>query len=159
MSGIKQRPHAITGVFVFLLLGIFAVFSTVMVLLGARAYKGTVETAATHNDLRIAPAYIRSMVRGDDERGVISVKREAGLPMIELRNEFDGDAYLTRIYCFDGALREWFADAESEFLPEDGETVCAADEMEAELDRGLLTVRLMRDGQWSVVNVALRGAE
>ena len=34
----KTGPsHAISGVFVFLLLGIFAVFSTVMVLLGAKA--------------------------------------------------------------------------------------------------------------------------
>ena len=40
----KSGPsHAISGVFVFLLLGIFAVFSTVMVLLGARAYKGAAD--------------------------------------------------------------------------------------------------------------------
>lgn len=32
----KPPSHAISGVFVFLVLGIFAVFSTVMVLLGAR---------------------------------------------------------------------------------------------------------------------------
>ena len=38
MSDIRHS-HAISGVFVFLLLGVFAVFSTVMVLLGAKAYR------------------------------------------------------------------------------------------------------------------------
>ena len=37
MSKSTQPSHAISGVFVFLLLGIFAVFSTVMVMMGAKA--------------------------------------------------------------------------------------------------------------------------
>ena len=33
----KLSSHAVSGLFVFLLLGVFAVFSTVMVLLGVKA--------------------------------------------------------------------------------------------------------------------------
>ena len=58
----------------FLLLGIFAVFSTVMVVMGAKAYKGTADRAAEHNAARLASAYIRSMVRSDDEEGAIRVE-------------------------------------------------------------------------------------
>ena len=34
-----QRGRAVSGAFVFLLLGVFAVFATLLVLLGARAYR------------------------------------------------------------------------------------------------------------------------
>ena len=51
MKRTTSSSHAISGVFVFLLLGIFAVFSTVMVLLSARAYKGAVDRLAAQEPL------------------------------------------------------------------------------------------------------------
>ena len=157
MSMRKYTPssHAISGVFVFLLLGIFAVFSTVMVLLGARAYKGTVDRLSEHNAMRIAPAYVRSMVRSDDGNGVLKVEDEAGMPVISLLNEYDGEQYVTRIYCYDGALREWFTEANADFVPEDGEEVCACDDMKAALDQGLLKVELKNGDTWTQVDIAL----
>ena len=76
---IKQPSHVISGVFVFLLLGLFAVFSTVMVLMGAKAYKGTADRAAEHNAQRIAGAYVRSMVRSDDQNGGVRVEDVDGV--------------------------------------------------------------------------------
>ncbi len=155
----KSGPsHAISGVFVFLLLGIFAVFSTVMVLLGAKAYKATAERAAEHNASRISNAYIRSMVRGDDCSSGVRLEEIDGLNIITLVNEYDGEEYLTRIYVYDGMLREWFTDAEADFEPEYGETVCAADEMKASLSGRLLRVQMRHGDEWSSVNVALRSA-
>ena len=49
-----KNNHAISGVFVFLLLGIFAIFSTIMVVMGAKAYRGMVEKADVHNSIRVA---------------------------------------------------------------------------------------------------------
>ena len=49
-----KSTHAISGVFVFLLLGIFAVFSTIMVLMSAKAYKGMVDESALLNWIRVA---------------------------------------------------------------------------------------------------------
>ena len=69
-----KSTHAISGVFVFLLLGIFAVFSTVMVLMSAKAYKGMVDESALHNSVRVASSYIRTMLRGNDESGVLKVE-------------------------------------------------------------------------------------
>ena len=63
----KAGSHAISGVFVFLLLGLFAIFAVVMVLLGAGAYSRTTENAEAHNGQRVAPSYIRTMIRGHDE--------------------------------------------------------------------------------------------
>lgn len=151
--------HNISGVFVFLLLGVFAVFSTVMVLLSARAYKSTVDRLAEHNATRIAPAYVRSMVRADDELGGVSVEEIGGVTSVSLYNEYDGDGYITRIYCLDGGLYEWFSDAEREFFPEDGDKVCDCDGMKAEIKDGLLCVGLLSGETWTQVDIALRGVQ
>ncbi len=153
----KNPPsHAISGVFVFLVLGIFAVFSTVMVLLGARAYKSTADRAAEHNAYRIGMAYVRSMVRGDDENQSVQVETVDGIQTIALRNIYDGDAYVTRIYVYDGKLREWFTEETEEFVPENGETVCDMEEMNAEVDGQLLKVGLKARDAWTEVDIALR---
>ncbi|MBR3018540.1 MAG: DUF4860 domain-containing protein [Clostridia bacterium] len=156
MSQKKPPSHAISGVFVFLVLGIFAVFSTVMVLLGARAYKSTADRATEHNAYRIGMAYVRSMVRGNDEDQCIRVENLDGIPTISLRNVYDGDAYVTRLYVYDGMLREWFTEESEEFVPEFGESVCAMDEMNAEITGQLLKVALRAQDTWTTVDVALR---
>ena len=122
----RQKPssHAVSGLFVFLLLGIFAVFSTVMVLLGVKAYRSAVERTEAHNNARISSAYIRSMLRADDEKGVFSIEHcegivaeEAGeksvtVEALSLLNNYDGEEYITRIYTYGGFLREWFTHAD-----------------------------------------------
>ena len=150
--------HTISGVFVFLLLGIFAVFSTVMVLLGAKAYKATADRAAEHNASRIANAYIRSMVRGDDCSGSLRVDDIDGLTAVTMLYEYDGEEYLTRIYAYDGMLRELFTYAEADFEPEHGEEVCAVDEMRASLSGQLLRVQMRHGDEWTNVDIALRCA-
>ena len=39
----KTKSHSISGAFVFMLLGVFAVFSMLLVVLGAQAYRTTVD--------------------------------------------------------------------------------------------------------------------
>ena len=150
--------HSISGVFVFLLLGIFAVFSTVMVLLGAKAYKSTADRAAQHNANRIAGAYMRSMVRAEDGEDALFVEDVDGVCSVTMRNVYDDETYLTRLYVYDGMLREWFSYAGAHFSPENGEGVCEVDEMQAELSPNLLSVRLRKGEDWTNVNVALRAA-
>ena len=156
MSRKNPPSHAISGVFVFLVLGIFAVFSTVMVLLGARAYKSTADRAAEHNAYRIGMAYVRSMVRGNDEEQSVRVETVDGIPTISMRNVYDGETYVTRLYVYDGKLREWFTEEAEAFVPEFGETVCDMDEMNAEVDGQLLKVSLRARDTWTTVDIALR---
>ena len=156
MSKKNMPSHAISGVFVFLTLGIFAVFSTVMVLLGARAYKGTADRAENHNAERIGSAYVRSMVRGNDAENAIRLEMMGEIPTIALDQEYDGEAYVTRLYVYDGMLREWFTETDAEFEPEFGETVCQMDEMTAQLEGEMLRVGLRKQDAWTYVNIALR---
>ena len=152
-----KSSHAISGVFVFMLLGIFAIFSTIMVLLSAKAYRGVVDKAAMHNSMRVASSYIRTMLRSDDESGVLRIEDAEGVQTITMENDY-GDIYVTRIYVYDGKLREWFAMKEIPFLPGNGETVCDLDSMDAEISDGLLKVKLVENGEEMEVYFAPRSA-
>ncbi len=153
-----KNNHAISGVFVFLLLGIFAIFSTIMVVMGAKAYRGMVEKADVHNSIRVASSYIRTMLRSNDETGVLRVEDVNGIQTITMENDY-GDIYVTRIYLYDGKLREWFALAEIPFEPANGETVCSLDTMQAELKDGLLHVVVSEHGTEMEIDYAPRTAE
>lgn len=159
MSG-KQRTvsHSMQGVFVFVLLGLFAVMSTLMVLLGAQMYRNTVEHADRNNEDRVMAAYVRSMVRAEDADSAVGVEQQGDITALALREELDGERYVTWLYCYDGSLYEQFTSSD-DFEPESGTAICPATRFEPRLEGGLLTV-VMTDGsgQDSTVQVALRCA-
>ena len=132
----KLSSHAVSGLFVFLLLGVFAVFSTVMVLLGVKAYRGAVE-------------------RCEGTVGAPGAEQSVTVNTLTLRNDY-GEEYVTRIYVYDGSLREWFSRASEPFRPDQGEAVCPADEMTAEKNGSLLTVHLRTGNTTQDVLFSLR---
>ena len=129
MNRQKTTSHSITGVFIFLLLGIFALFATVTVLFGAKAYRGTVERADWNNDLRVAAAYLRTMTLGHNTENGIRIEHIEG---IENEDEDTGEITVTPVFLdalaltdeetetivfvYDGALWEvWSAPEEAVF--------------------------------------------
>ena len=48
----KTKSHSISGAFVFMLLGVFAVFSMLLVVLGAQAYRTTVRSEEHTSELQ-----------------------------------------------------------------------------------------------------------
>ena len=156
MKPSSQNDHTITGVFVFLLLSIFAVFSMIVVALGVRAYRSTRERAEASSEYRILSSYIRSMARSEDGIADVSVQDEDGVQAIVFEETIGETAYLTRIYVWDGYLREWFSHADNPFQPETGDRICPAGKLEAECTDGLLTARIL-DGRdrWVEVSTAL----
>jgi hypothetical protein len=76
-----------------------------------------------------------------------------------LREDLDGEVYLTRVYCYGGYLRELSSAADAELSPEDGEQVLAADSLLVE-DRGnALWLQLEIDGSWQREILTLRSGE
>ena len=126
----KTKSHSISGAFVFMLLGVFAVFSMLLVVLGAQAYRATVDNSAAHTQKRIVTAFVRNAVRAQDERGAIAVEDHDGLPVLALSSELDG------------------------------EPVCDAQRFEPTLEGNLLTVRVTdANGEPSTVYIARRCAQ
>ena len=98
------------------------------------------------------------MVRTGDEDGTVALEEIDGIPTVSLCEASDGEDFRTRLYVYDGMLRELFTAAELPFEPENGETVCAADEMTAGIRDGLLSIRIRNGGTWTEVELALRAA-
>lgn len=117
----KTRHHSIAGVFVFLLLGLFAVFGTVLVLLCSQAYRGTVARTTQHNDARILESIVRHAVRAEDAQGCVHVAEYDGVTVLCVADDPEPDSFVTYLYAFDGALCEQYADPADGFVPERGE--------------------------------------
>ena len=157
----EQRTinHSMQGVFVFVLLGMFAVVSTLIVLLGAQMYRNTVDRAASNNEDRVLAAYVRSMVRAEDADRAVTVEPQNGITTLALREDLDGTPYVTWLYCYQDQLYEHFTSQGDDFDPEDGIAICPAQKFEPRIEGGLLTVNLKDgNGKAETVRVALRCA-
>ena len=160
MNGRGNVSHSMQGVFVFVLLGLFAVMSKLLVLLGAQMYHGTVEKTSANNENRILSAYVRSMIRAEDTSGAMEIGEYDGVKALAMREDLDGEAYVTWLYCYEGQMYEWFTSDDGEFRPESGTAICPAQRFEPSLDNGLLTVNLVNaKGEPETVRVALRCAQ
>ena len=153
----NRRTHTIAGAFEFLLLGVFALSATMMVLMGVRFYRAQVQHADAVGEYRILSSYLRSMTRTMDESGKAGTDHQDGIDMLTFQETYDGWEYLTRIYVWDGKLREWFSDASYPFDPAQGEEICDAKDMQVQMENGLLRVRVTGTDDREVVSaIALR---
>ena len=59
-----------------------------------------------------------------------------GCDALELTETIDGTPYITRVYCYDGYLRELFSAAEAQMTPADGEKVLEAQALTVEWMNG-----------------------
>ena len=151
-----QRAHAISGVFIFALLGAFAVLSTLLVLLGAQAYHAVTERAALAAEERILLGYPVNKVRMNDWADRIRVAEKGGVPMLVIRHDIDGEWYETSTYCHQGRLYELFAAAGDELSLEDGEPLVEADYFRPELKDGVVSFEVGTGSEVYRAQVALR---
>ena len=159
MNGSKfGARHSVQGAFVFVLLGLFAVMSTLMVLLGARMYRATVDRSEANNAYRVLSAYVRSMIRAGDSAGSVGVEEYDGCRALALREDIDGEDFVTWIYGWDGQLWEQFTEADAEFDPEAGTAICPVAGFDPSVADGLVSVAMTdAHGEPCDVRVAVRG--
>lgn len=154
----QRQHHSIAGVFVFLLLGLFAVMSMLLVLESAQVYRGIVDETAQHNNQRILRAYMRNALAAEDNEGVVQVQEIDGIKALVISEPPDeSDSYVRYIYCYDGALRELYVSTSYGFQPQSGEEICEMGQCDMELKGQLLCVNIT-DAQGNVYseNIALR---
>lgn len=120
-----------SSMFVFLLIGAYAVFSLLLVLIGVQAYKSVVDTTDLNSQVRTSIAYVANKVRAAD--GMVAFRQEDGYQVLNLRqglsSEEDEESYETRIYFMKdpetekGGLYEQIAMSTDPFDPELGELI------------------------------------
>lgn len=153
----RSVQHGMQGVFVFVLLGLFALMSTLLVLFGAQMYRGTVTHSESNNTNRVLTSYVRSMIRAEDAQDAISIEEMDGVSTIAMR-EYIGDIeYITRIYGYDGALYEQFTAADRPFKAVNGTKIIEISSFTPKLENGLLTVEMTdAKGEEILVQTAIR---
>ena len=155
----KTQSHSVQNLFVFLLLGFFAVTGTLLIAMEAQSYRNCVSRAELHASERVLSGYIRTAVRCNDRADAVSIADEGGIETLVFTADYGGDIYLTRLYCHDGQFRELFTSADRAFEPEAGEPICEADAFTATLEGNLLTAVLTEGGESYTVHIALRCGE
>lgn len=157
---IARRGRAASGVFVFLLLGVFAAFAMLLALLGARAYQTTVEKSEAHTAARVLENFVINAVRADDAANAVSIENLNGVEALHITCDTDGEIYDKWVYCYEGSLRELFVERAYGFEPADGEQICAAQGMHLQRSGSLITVELMdADGRSHRSQIVLRCAQ
>lgn len=157
----REKDHSLNGLLALLLFGIFAACVLSVLLMGADAYQRLTERDRESYESRTVAQYIATRVRQADRSGGISAGAFGGSDALELWETIDGEAYVTRVYCHDGWLRELFTDASGDFAPEDGEPVLEAESLSVSLSGAdLLTVEITSaDGETQQVTLYLRSGK
>lgn len=135
----KEKSSKITDLLSLGVLAVFAVCALLVLLLGARVYRNLVETGGETYRARTASQYLTTRVR---QAGQVEVTDFEGCDALVIREEVGSRVYLTRIYCYDGWLRELYAAESARLHPADGEKILEAEEMTLSLEAGLLRAEL-----------------
>lgn len=162
----KQRSskHHMDAVFVLLVFTVFAACVLLVLLTGAGVYQRLSARDGETYDRRICVSYLAAKVRRADAVGGVFVgdfsgSRQDSGDTLFLTEEIDGARYDTRIYYYDGYVRELFAAADGTFSMSDGDPVLAAKGLSFRYDpeRGLLTVQTEdASGAVSALSLSLR---
>lgn len=139
----KQRESKTTGLLVLTVFTVFALCILMVLLTGARGYEALVRRGEKTYACRTAAQYLATRVRQSDTADGISVEDFGGQSALVLRQEIDGETYLTRIYCHDGFLRELFTTEKGSFSPEDGEKLTELTALSFEKTEAMLSARLL----------------
>ncbi len=138
-----RRGHQAQLIFALLACCLFALCLLMVLLLGARAYQRVAAAGTGAGDQLDCLAYISAKVRNHDGLGQVFLdgfSPEQPLETLYLRQELDGVVYDTRIYYWQGWVRELYSQAGLAFSPEDGATLLEASGLGFSLEDGVLTV-------------------
>lgn len=137
-----------TGKLMTLLLFVLLAVCVVLVLFtGAKVYERLTKRGGEAFENRTVPLYIATKIRQADCVGGIFTESEDGMDVLCLKEQIDGKTYVTRIYCYEGVVRELFSVAEVPFYPASGEKIAEASEICFSAEENCLKIRVIqKDG-------------
>lgn len=152
----NKKEHSLSTIAALLLFSVFATGVFAVLLTGAKVYRTLVQRDETAYDSRTCSQYLATKLRQVPSPDAVSIAEFGGAEALVITQVIDGDAYITRIYCYDGWLMELFSVAGGEFSPEDGERILPASDMSVIQQQDLLIISVT-DG--SGENLQLRYAQ
>lgn len=142
------------------LFGVFAICILAVLFSGAGTYERLVERQQNGYVMRTVPQYITTKVRQADVSCGVSVGEFGGVTALELTELIGDEEYITRIYCYDGYLRELFSAASGSFQPGDGERILEAEQAEFSIEENCLRITITgTDGVKTELKLTLRSTK
>lgn len=128
------EKHEIDGVFVLLLFVLFAGSILMVLLLGASSYEKLVQRGQESYNARTGIQYIAAKLRHNDEADCVQVgsfsertnKDADEIATLYLRMGTEGEYYYTKIYYYDGYIREVLCLEDGGLSPEAGQEILPA---------------------------------
>lgn len=153
----QGTKHQMDGLLMLLLFGVFAVCVLIVLLTGAKAYRGLTGRDAAAYDRRTCVQYLTARVRQGDLAGGVTVEPFGDAEALCMK---DPDGFVTRVYCHDGWLMELYTFEDMELEPQDGEKVLPLEGLSLSLEDGLLTAEV-RQGEdvTDTLRLSLRAGE
>ena len=133
----------VDSILALVLFGVFAVCVLLVLLQGARCYERLTRRGQDSYNERTAVQYIITRVRQADAAGAVSLGMTDGIQTLQLTESIDGENYVTRVYCYNGEIRELFSAEKFTFSPQDGQSIIAAEDLGFELDGSLLKINIV----------------
>lgn len=137
-----MKQWKVTDLISLVAFGLFAVFVLLVLLTGADVYRNLVDRGDTHFRQRTVSQYLATRIRQGDDKNKISLENFEGVDALVIREEIRGKTYLTRVYCYDGWLRELFTGESSRVSPEHGEKILEVETLSLSLENGMLFLRI-----------------
>lgn len=135
----KERTSRLTDFAALMLFAVGAVCVLLVLLLGAKVYRNLVHDSNEHFEDRTAVQYVITRVR---QAETVEIAEFDGCQALVIPEEINGETYLTRVYLYDGYLRELFCAADAALSAKDGEKLIPAEELCFQIDGTLLHARV-----------------
>ena len=136
-----------------LLFAIIVLSLLFLVMTGTGLYSAVVDSQTRNREARAALSYLAARVHAADAAGAVSVGEGPEGAALLLRENADGETYETRIYLYEGALREEYGTADAALDPQESERIVDAKSFSVEQVRpGLLVVST----EYGSADIALR---
>lgn len=126
---------------------------------GARIYKDVSAVMEEQNTASTALGYVTEKLHQSDAAGMVSLGTLEGVPALIVSEEFDGVAYKTYVYCWNGYITELFCPGEEALLPPDGLPVIAAESLDFSRSGNLIRVDCVTAAGLETAYVALMSGE
>ena len=148
----RSRKRNMSSILVLVLFAGFAVCILSVLLTGADLYQTLTLRDQASYDRRTAAQYITTKVRQNDRVDMLFVgafeeeRAEDQGDTLYLVETVDGETYYTKLYCYDGYVRELFAAPGGGFFVMDGEKVLPAQSVRFSVQGELVCVELEHPG-------------
>lgn len=143
----KNARGSSAFIMVLALFCVFAASVLLTLLLGTKAYSAVSSASDRSFDRRTALSYVAEKLRHADEAGVVSLGEFGGSPALFLSEEYDGVEYETRIYIYEGILRELFCEKGLDIGPEAGSEIISGSALSIDIKDGCLLEICFTDSQ------------